>query len=201
MTNTLPVAYYLNDVDGEPPRRGPRGMSAFGSTSDIEARIADAHARGVLEGQAAGQVETDAALARQAGDAARALKTERERWSEAEGARLSGLVMDALADLEQRIAEQVARCLKPVLTDGIRLRTVEQLSSTLNDLLRKGEYVAISISGPEDLLAAVKARLGAQHAGLTFAPSDSADLVVSADETILETRIAAWSAEIHGDDA
>ena len=112
-----------------------------------------------------------------------------------------GLVADALADIEQRIADQVARCLKPVLADGIRDKAVSQLSGTLGDLLRKGEYVAISVSGSEDLLASLKSKLGVQNAGLVFTPSDSTDLSVSADETILETRIAAWAAEINGDDA
>jgi hypothetical protein len=201
MTNTLPVAYYLSDVDGDSPRRGPKGMSPFGSASDIEARIADAHARGVLEGHAAAQVENDAALARQIAEAAQALKKDRQRWSETEGTRLSGLMTDAMADLEQRIANQVARCLKQVLDDGIRQRAVAQLSVALDDLLRKGEYAAISISGPDDLLAAMQAKLDAHHPRLTFIPSDGTDLVVSADETILETRIAAWSAAIHGEDA
>jgi hypothetical protein len=201
MTNTLPVAYYLNDVDGEPPRLGPRGISAFGNASEIEARIADAHARGLLESQAAAQVEMDLALARQAAEFAQALKKAREQWAENESGRLSGLVEDALAGIEQRIADQVARCLKPVLTDGIRDKAVSQLSSTLGDLLRKGEYVAISISGSEDLLASLKTKLGVEKSGLVFTPSDSTDLAVSADETILETRIAAWAAEIHGDDA
>jgi hypothetical protein len=201
MTNTLPVAYYLNDVDGEPPRIGPRGISHFGNGSEVEARIADAHARGVLESQAAAQVDTDLALARQAAEAAKTLKAAREQWVEAEGARLSGLVEEALSGIEHRIADQVARCLKPVLTDGIRDKAVSQLSNTLGDLLRKGEYVAISISGSEDLLGTLKSKLGVENSALVFTPSDSTDLAVSADETVLESRIAAWAAEINGDDA
>jgi hypothetical protein len=201
MTNTLPVAYYLNDVDGDTPRHGLRGLSPFGSASDIEARIADAHARGVLEGRAAAQIENDAALARQAAEAAQTLKKDRQRWSETEGARISSLMSDALAELEQRIADQVARCLQQILDDGMRQRAVAQLSTTLDELLRKGDYASISISGPADLLDAMRSKLDASHPRLTFAPSDSADLVITADETILETRIAAWSAAIHGEDA
>lgn len=201
MTNTLPVAYYLSDVDGDSPRRGPNGLSPFGSASEIEARIADAHARGILEGQAAAQVASEAALSRQVADAAQSLKKERQRWSETEGARLSALMTDAMADLERRIADQVARCLKQVMDEGVRLRAIAQLSATLDELLRKGEYTAISITGPDDLLDVMRARLDGDYPRLTFIPAEGTDLVVSADETILETRIAAWSAAIHGEAA
>lgn len=195
MTTALPVAYYLRDLSGDTERRGGRSLSQ-GGVSESEALIADAHARGVLEGRAAAQVEQDAALAQQQASFDQKLAAERQRWAAEQGAHLSALIATAFEDLEHRVAERVGAILKPFLSDSVRAKALEELSAFLNLMLAKGEYAKIAISGPKDLLSEIEARLSERHAGVTFAESDGTDVAVSADGTIIETQIGAWTEAI-----
>ncbi len=201
MTTALPVAYYLSELSGEPPRRGAKELYARDAeaSSNIEMQIAEAHARGILEARAAAQVENDAALAKQAAAFDRKLAAERERWSAEQGAALGQMITTALADIEQGISEQVGRILMPLLGEEARKRAVMLLAQSLGGMLGKGDYAKVTISGPQDLLSAVEDRLGTAHAGVTFVAAEGCDLSVVADTTILETRIRAWADAIEGD--
>lgn len=199
MTTAHPVAFYLKELTGEPGRRAGRGLGPAGAEgSALEREIAEAHARGVLEGRAAAQAEHDAALGAQAAAFEKKLAAERQRWSAEEGQRLAQQLGGGLDDIERRVAEHVAAVLKPVLAEAVRTRAVAELARTLNSMLTRGEYARITVSGPQDLLAALEARLGVR-AGLALVASEAADLRVDADETILETSIGAWIEAIRGE--
>lgn len=201
MTHALPVAYYLKDLSGDGTGRMGRGLPGGpDGASEVEKRITDAHALGVLEGRAAAQVENDKALAAQAAQFERKLAAERQKWSADQGARLGEAVARTMQDLEQRLADQVARVLKPFLAERIQKKAAENLALCLNGMLSKGEYAKVTISGPGDLLSAVEAKLGTFD-GISFVTTEGADVIVSADETILETRIGAWAEAIEEDSA
>lgn len=200
MTSTHPVAFYLKELAGEPARRGGRRL-ALGEEGGAEAelQIEDAHARGVLEGRAAAQVEQDAALAKLQADFDKKLSAERQRWSREEGARIGKALETSLADLEARVAETVGQILKPLMQAEIRKKAVQELRGALADLLSQGDYAKITVSGPEDLLAAIEAGVGARHEGITFVAAETGDLIVRADDAIVETRIKAWATAIEGE--
>lgn len=195
----LPVAYYLKDLSGEAGRRGGRGLGAE-EASDLEFQLGGAHARGVEEGRAAARAEQEAALAAQAAAFEQKLAAERETWAAEQGVRFGEAIAAAFDDLERRVSHLVSEMLKPVLDEQVRLRAVTELSRALNAMLSKGGYARIAVSGPADLIAAIEARLGGAHAGLSFAPTDAIDIAISADDTILETQIGAWRDAIAGAD-
>ena len=190
----LPVAFYLTELSGEAPRRGGRAIGNDAS----ELQIAEARQRGLLEGRAAAQEEHEAAAAAQAAGFAEKLESERQKWVAEQGAHLGSLIAFAIEDLERRISDLVAEVLKPVLTDQVRVKAVEELSQSLNGLLSKGEYARITVSGPSDLLALMEERVSGGPPGVSFVPADATDIIVSADETILATRISAWADAIGG---
>lgn len=194
----LPVAYYLKELNGDPSRRA-RGLAAVGDGSDLELQIADAHARGVLEGRASAQAEHEAVAAAQAASFEQRLASERQKWADEQGAHLAQQIATAFADLERRISDLVSEALKPVLSEQIRIRAVADLSRVLDGLLSKGDYAKVTVSGPADLLAAMKARLAGGHSGLSFVETEGADITVRADETILATRVGAWADVIAGE--
>jgi hypothetical protein len=202
MTNALPVAFYLKDLSGDPVGRGMRGALGVGAdgASEVEKRIGDAHALGVLEGRAAAQVETEKALANQAAQFERKLTAERQKWTADQGARLGDAVSKAMQDIEQGIADQVGRVLSPIVSERIRIKAVEELSLSLNAMLAKGDYAKITITGPNDLLSVIESRLN-QHDGVSFVNAESVDVAVQADETIVETRIGAWAEAIEEDNS
>lgn len=194
----LPVAHYLRELSGEPSRRG-RGLSGAGGDTDLESRVGEAHALGVLEGRAAAQVEQDQRLAQQQAAFDQKLAAERQKWAAEQGVVLGELLVTQLRDIEDRIAGQVSRVLKPVVADHVRGRAVDELSRMLEGMLAKGDYAKVTVSGPEDLLGPVEARLSGLGVGVNFVPAEGVDLVVSADETILETRIGSWVQAIDGE--
>ena len=195
----LPVAFYLKELSGEPSRR--RGVPQGETASDIELQVSEAHARGILEARAEAQVELDVALAKQAAEFESRLAAEREAWVAEQGSRLAQLVAAQLEDIEQRISQRVSLVLQPFIGEEIRDKAVRELSEVLDGMLAKGDYAKISVSGPQDLVAAMETRLGGSHPGISFLPGEAVDVVVVADETILETRIGAWVAAIEGDHA
>ena len=53
--------------------------------------------------------------------------------------------------------------------------------------------VLITVTGPEDMIGVLKARLEGRADGVAFLVSERAtDISVEADDTILETRIGSW---------
>jgi hypothetical protein len=199
MTSSLPVAFYLKELSGEPARRGGRQMALGGeSASDVEMQIGEAHARGILEARAEAQVELDVAITKQAAEFDKKLATERQRWAAEQGERLAELIASELEQIEQRVSDCVSRILQPLLAEQIRGRAVDELARSLGAMLSKGEFAKITISGPQDLLSAMEARLDGSQAGLSFEVADGVELSVSADDTILETRIGSWGETIKG---
>lgn len=190
----LPVAHYLRDLNGELPKGIASSRLGSGDgESDIEQRLEEAYIRGVLEGRAAAQAEYGAQIHQQAEVAEKHLKSERERWVADEGGRLGTLIGTSLEGIGTRVAEQVARILKPFLREQVRQRSMTELASTLDGLLIKGEYSKITVSGPEDLVGVLRTHLEGRADGIVFLVLERAcDISVTADETILETRIGSW---------
>jgi hypothetical protein len=188
-----PVAHYLRDLNGDLPRGAASRLAGRDVESDTEQRLEEAYIRGVLEGRAAAQAEYGAQLQQQSEAAENRLKSERERWVSDEGNRLSALIGASLEGIGTRVAGQVARILRPFLREQARERAMAELVSTLDALLMKGEFSKITILGPEDLIGVLKISLGSRADGMAFLISESAcDVSVTADDTILETRIGRW---------
>ncbi len=195
----LPVAFYLKDLSADASRRRGLGGNDAEDAADLDFRIREAHARGVLEGRAALQAEQEAGAAAQAQAFAETLAAERQAWAAEEGARLGDLLAGAIADLERRLSDLVSDVLKPVLEAEVRARAVSALSGALNDLLSKGTCARVVVTGPADLVACIEARLAAVgHAGVSFVAGTGVDVIVTADDTVLATEIGAWADAISG---
>ena len=95
--------------------------------------------------------------------------------------------------LDADLTRRIGRLLVPVLTDALRRRAVDDLAQALGRLTADPNHAAIRVSGPEDLLAALGQRLGAQADGIAFAPGAAPEVSVVADQTVIETQLAAWT--------
>ena len=202
MTAAYPVRHYLTEISGDPVRaKDDAGRMGRNATAEADARVEEAHMRGMLDGRAAADAEYAALLAAKDAAFEEKLAAERQKWAADEGARLSALFASGLADVEQRIAAQVGRILKPLFAEEVRRAAVSALSQTLTEMLAKGTYARIVVSGPADLVSVLQARIGPVDAALSFVVSDGVDVTVNADETVLETRIGAWATCLDGGDA
>lgn len=195
----LPVAYYLKELSGDPGRRG-RGLAGGDAASDAETQIAEAHARGILEGQAAAQVDHDKSVAAKAAYFEQRLNFERQKWTAEQSGRLGELFAAGLEDVERRIAHAVAEVLKPLLGARVRDRALDEMAAVLNEMISKGEYAKIAVTGPSDLVQALEQKISNSHEGLSFEEGPGVDIKVEADDTILESRLSTWIDTIERDE-
>jgi hypothetical protein len=205
---TRPVAEFLTRFDGdrdaaevveaprielvplwpEEPVRGEDPRHA----EEVEA----ARESGKAEGFAAAQEELSLELERQRQSFDMQLRAARQHWCREQGDLLRERFEAALAEIEQRIAEGLGRVLMPFLTEVLRRRMMEELIETIDLLVASNETVTIKIEGPYDLLASLQAKLATRRAMIEYAVADGIDLVVTADQTKIETQLAAWLASI-----
>ncbi|MGF3024623.1 hypothetical protein ACQVP2_17580 [Methylobacterium aquaticum] len=157
------------------------------------ALLAAAEERGRQQGLAEAREEAEIARLRAAEAAEARLAEARRHWSEAEAEALADGFSAALRALDAALSDRIARLLVPVLTDALRRQAVAELSGALARLLSEPQAANVRVSGPEDLLAALAARLGPLAAAVTFTASETAEVQVSADQTVIETQLGAWT--------
>lgn len=157
------------------------------------AALAVAEARGREEGLAQARAEAQAQHEAEREAFAARLAEERARWCEGEAERLADGFSAALRALDADLTQRIGRLLVPVLSDALRRRALDDLSVALGRLLAEPGQAAIRVSGPKDLLDALRERLGSQAEGMSFDPSAAPEVSVIADQTVMETRLAAWT--------
>ena len=118
---------------------------------------------------------------------------ERRRWTETQADRLAGGIAEGLRDLETRLAAGAARVLVPFLEASMRQRALDDLAHTLHEILGNSRNTGLTITGPEDLLAMVRSRLGADAGAVSYVVDEAADIRVVSDDTSIETQFRAWT--------
>ncbi|MFE1600199.1 hypothetical protein [Methylobacterium sp. ID0610] len=164
---------------------------------DRDALLREAEERGRRLGRAQAAAETaqalEAALAEAQAIADEQMRESRRDWAEREAGVLAEGVAAALRDLEARLTDRVAHLLGPVIGEALRAQAVASLREAIARLLADGANPAIRVSGPSDLLTALAASLGPLADGIAFTPAGTADVTVSAQDTVIETQLSAWS--------
>jgi hypothetical protein len=190
-----PIARYLVELD---PHEDPRAARA-GGMEPIWGRVdaaAEAHAKGFEAGKEAAKRELAARLEAQADAYRRELAAAREDWVRKEGARLGEQLAQGMRDIEARTADAVARILKPFLAADLRHKAVCGLVETLSLLRTSDSAAAVSVTGPADLLDAVRAGLAGKLDNVSFHPGQACDVQVTVGRTVLETRLGSWLARV-----
>lgn len=183
------------------PAFGPRPPRP----EEIEARVAEAYARGAAEARAAAATARaealQAACAEAAAAHAAALAAARAAWTEETGERLAALLAEGLDAIEDRLSAAAARALAPLLRAAARDRALEGLAEAVATLLRAEPALTLALRGPADLGEALLARLGEAAAIVRFTPADAPDLRVEGGDTLIETRLAEWARRVDIDAA
>lgn len=166
----------------------PAAAAETGPGPDL---IAAAEERGRSEAAAAAEIRIAAIRSEEQAAAASHLAEARLTWAGEEAERLATQIADGLREIEQGLGAAITRVLTPFLATAARDRAAADLGRVVADLLGEGGRT-ISISGPEDLLAAIESRLGAAAASVAFVPNDSVEVKAVADRTLVATQIGAW---------
>jgi hypothetical protein len=144
------------------------------------------------EGRDAARRELAIDRDRQREDFADQIMHEREKWAREEGDRLIEAHRAAMADFETRCAQTVANILRPFLTQAVIARVTDALVQNLEVLFASRTQSLFEICGPADLLDALRAKFENRQAAISYSLSDSIDVRVRVDDTIIETQLGAW---------
>ena len=134
-------------------------------------------------------------------DHARARAEDRTRWTQGEGSTLAEGFRKATAEMEERLIDAVAAVLEPLMADVVKSAALRELRQAIVTLTTGGSSAKIEVTGPEDLVEALRSAFGAaggDMSGMTFAPSQDAEVTVTADNSTIRTRLAEWAASFEG---
>ncbi len=190
--NVMPVAAFLKDFSDCLPPEQPLARSPE-EEAEERAQLAEAaRAEGFEAGRAEALAEAEAQLAQRDAEFQQQLVAAREAWAASEATALADAMNAAIERARDEIIAVTAHVLKPFLIEQVRDKALAELSRTIEDVLRREPDAPIAISGPADLLKALEFRLS-EHAGaMTFTPSSSCEVEVTAGHALLSTRLAAW---------
>jgi len=161
-------------------------------------RTEEAHARGFEEGRQAAEAEMETRLAECKAETEREIAAARAAWCAEAGPQLAAQFSTAVREMEDRVTDAIERILRPFLVSAVRRHAVNELRTTLEDLIGKNPGVALEISGPEDLLEAVRESLPESLKEVSYAANDAREIQVKAGTALIETRISNWLETIAG---
>jgi hypothetical protein len=161
-----------------------------------EEEIAEARRDSERLGREAARREHEEALAAAQQRFEDRIAEERQLWTREQGDALARTLGDGLTRIEAEIAEVTARLLEPFILAEARRKTLVELQETLRDMLADPETATLRIEGPADLLAALREGIGSKDNLVTFQVSDRPDVHVETGNTVVETRLAAWTTRL-----
>ncbi|MFG1397343.1 hypothetical protein [Roseixanthobacter pseudopolyaromaticivorans] len=161
------------------------------TVEDLERAVALARREGSAALAAANEAAAQTRIQDRAEFDAR-LAGARADWARDEGEVLARQIHEAIGVLERSIGDTVAHVLTPFLEPEIRAKAVTDLCALVRTRFAGGPGAAVRISGPKDLLEAMRTGLG-EMPGLAFEEEDGPEIRVVAGDTLMETQLAAWS--------
>jgi hypothetical protein len=200
----LPVHRFIPDLEdakrartkaeADIPSARPMDLreALFAQASARQPKVEDAYTRGFEAGRAAALAELEEKLKQQQEYYAQQLSIERYTWANRESDVLAAQIGDGLKEIEARVANTVARLLRPFFSEMARAQAVTELVDALEVLLGNDEGLTLEVSGPEDLLEMLRSKLGNRNVAVLFAPGHGAEVRVAAGQTLLETNLGRW---------
>lgn len=179
-------------LEAEPPIE-PLGYSL---AEEIERRVAEAVAAVRTEERADAEWQLTEALAEQARSLRAEHEAARKAWIEEQSDRIANAVDERFAMLGEQLGVAAARALRPFLVERLVDRSIDDLADSVRRLMTDGTTPAMEIAGPADLLERLAEKLGDHAAAIAFRPDNRADIVVTAGETLIETRLREWVARL-----
>ena len=127
---------------------------------------------------------------------ARTRAEDRTLWVQVEASALAEGFRKATAEIEDHISEAVAEVLEPLMADVCKGAALHGLRQAIATLTASGSTAKIDVTGPEDLVQAIRTSLdatGGELPGMAFNPSQDAEVTVTADNSTICTRLAEWA--------
>ncbi|MGO4740456.1 hypothetical protein AB4099_28240 [Bosea sp. 2KB_26] len=117
----------------------------------------------------------------------------RAQWVSEHAEAIAKKIEQGLEIVELELGERIGNVLHQFLAEAFRGQAIAETADLLNSIVTDSEVSIIRVSGPEDLLDALKERL---HVGVTaveFVPEPSIDVSITVNDALIETQLHAWS--------
>jgi hypothetical protein len=193
----IPLARRLAEitVDGERPRDIailPVKREIPDEPGILARKLEDAFEQGRQAGEAAARQDFAARLNDERERFVRDLRAQRQAWSLEQGERLSQQLAQGLCELENRLAECLARILEPFVKEALRRRAVDEFCALAASVLREQADAVFAMKAPRDLLEAIAQNLGPLAAKIDTAVSDRCEIEALSGLSAVETRLSYW---------
>lgn len=171
------------------------GVAAIGghSAAAVQKAVEEAELRGRLEAMAEARASFEAQRAELEASFEARLAETRERWAADQAGVLADGIMAGLAAIESTVLDGLARVLTPVVSASVLQQAQVTLAGLMRRLLEDDEHGTLEVRGPEDLIANLRQRLGESAHSVKFVADETADVVVTAGDTIIETQLRLWA--------
>jgi len=168
------------------------------SEEELAARIATAHALGMVKGGENARAEIAQEMNELRTSHKSELETARKIWVEEASDQSIRLIGKALADLEAGISQSLQQVLTPFIGKMIPLAAMAELEKILESALKDDFKGSLFLSGPEDLVAELKTRLEQREIDVIAEPLPGMELKARGSNFSITTRIKGWIDGIHG---
>jgi hypothetical protein len=196
----IPIAQYLNQFGRAEPTPADRvhrdsvllRPRVLSTPADTEARVAEAYARGKMDGLEIARADAAAALSLEQTDREAQENAWRLAWKVNEIAQFAEKIEGAMAAIEDRLAQSVARILKPFLVEERVKHITDALSENLSKILSRDTPALLKITGPEALLSVLRDQLSSQSVAVEYVAAEGLDVTIEANQTIIKSQLQAW---------
>jgi hypothetical protein len=124
----------------------------------------------------------------------RELEEMKTRYDEQMAEVIAVRLADIAAGIADLVSAATANVIAPIISDAVAGKATLNLAEVLRDTILDGEAGSIAVKGPAHLFEQLKMALGGKGELLRHVENDDVDLIVELDDTVLVTRISAWSA-------
>jgi hypothetical protein len=162
----------------------------------VEERLEAQYERGLAEGAERTRAHYEALLEQARAEHARLLEEERTRFDMREAANVSAAIEGFIDITEQRLSYSVAKLLQPFLEQRICEQLVAAFAANLRQLTEDNADKTIRLRGPDSLVGRVLEQLPDLRERIDVQVADQVELVALFDETMIETRLGQWLAQL-----
>jgi hypothetical protein len=194
--SAVPAVYFLTEFGADGEAAQPGGGEPQTPAGPSAAEVEEAFARGIQEGTAAIRAECDARLEEQRVQFVAELAAARQEWATDTGQQLAERALAAVAEFEMHVCDAMARILKPFISAKLHAQALAELRASLDALVSADPEIALSISGPDDILDVLRGQLEGKTMPVNYQSSADCDVRIVAGPTTLETRIGEWMAKL-----
>ncbi|WP_404287558.1 hypothetical protein ACD578_19115 [Microvirga sp. RSM25] len=124
------------------------------------------------------------------------MNDQRTIWVEQQALQMSAQIATALERIEANLSERIANILRPFVSEAFRQQTLAEFKDVLATLLSGRDASLLKISGPKDLLTAMKSHLGHYENSIEFFSSEHVEIRVATQDTLVQTQLNSWSVRL-----